>query len=303
MCEVPHHQIGDYPECSPCVTRAVWIALRSNLFLFFFKAVVGLISGSKAVLADSLYSLKDFVASLVVLIGRQLSGRPPDENYPYGHGKVEHIAVFLISILIIGAAVFLFIHSAKDVWNAFHGQIVAPQFIAFWAALISVVANYKLADYLHCVGTRLKSPTMLANARHNHSDAVASTFVAGAILGTQFGLLFLDPLVAVIETVDLARLSAVMAKDSLREMLDVAVSKPERRRIESLVTLVPGVRRVHSLTARSVGQEMWVYVVIKVDRNLALEDGDRVGRQVKETIMKKIAGVAGVNLSIGPHLS
>ncbi|KJR40361.1 magnetosome protein MamM-3, partial [Candidatus Magnetoovum chiemensis] len=66
---------------------------------------------------------------------------------------------------------------------AYNGKFDAPNFIAFWAALISVVANYKLYSYLHCVGTKLGSPAILANATHNHSDATASIIVAVSILG------------------------------------------------------------------------------------------------------------------------
>ncbi len=302
MHELSQNHIVEYVECSDCEKKAAWISLISNLILAFFKAVVGFISGSKAILADSLYSFKDFVTSLVVLIGLKFSVKPADENHPYGHGKIEFIAVFLISIFIIVAAIFLFIHSIKDVWITFHGRIKAPKFIAFWAAIISIVANYKLSGYLHCVAERLRSPAMLANAKHNHSDAISSGFVAVAILGTRIGFYFLDPLVAVIETIDLIKLSVGMVKDSLKGILDASVDEPVIQHVESIVKLVPGVRRIHSVVARKVGQDMWFDIVIKVEQNLTLEDGDRIGCQVKETLMKKLENIAGVNLSIKPYL-
>src|SRR5271169_392480 len=187
MYKLPQDHIT-YAECRSCESRAGGIAVVCNLALAIFKLIVGLLSGSKAVIGDALYSFKDFFTALVVLAGIRISGKPADENHPYGHGKIEFVAIFLISLLITIGTFFLFIHSFKDAWMVLHGRTQPhPKFIAFWAAVISVVANYKLSGYLHCVGDRMKSPAMLANAKHNHSDAVASAFVAGAVLLTTFG--------------------------------------------------------------------------------------------------------------------
>ncbi len=302
MRELPRHNIEDYAECRGCEKKAAWISLISNLTLALFKAIIGIVSGSKAMLADSLYSFKDFVTSLVVYIGLKFSVKPADEEHPYGHGKIEFIAVFMISILIIIAAVFLFIHSIKDVWITFHGQVRPPKFIAFWGALISIIANFKLAGYLECVGERLKSPAMLANAKHNHSDAISSVFVAIAIVGTRAGLYFLDPLVALIETIDLLMLSAGMVRDSLRGILDSSVNPSMIKKIESYIELIPGVRRAGTVIARKVGQDIWIDAVIRVEQSLKLDEGDRIGRQVKETLMKKLSNVAGVNISVEPYM-
>jgi len=292
----------DFRECSNCEKNAGWISVFTNLTLAIFKAFVGFISGSKAILGDSLYSFKDFVASVVVVVGIKASGKPADERHPYGHGKIEFVAMLLISVLVGFAAILLFIHSVKDVWLSFHGQIAAPKFIAFWAAIISMTANYKLSSYVRCVGERLKSPAMLANAKHNHSDAISSAFVALAILGTKFGLYFLDPLVAVIETLDLMRLSVGMLNDAVKGLLDASVNHEVIARIESIAGLVPGVSRVSKALARQVGHSIWIDITIKVDHRKTHEEGYMIGLHVKESLMKKLNNVAGVNLSIEPYL-
>jgi len=291
----------EYLDCYRCSRKAGWFAVAINLLLTIFKAFVGFISGSKAVLGDSLYSFKDFITSLVVVVGIRVSGKPADENHPYGHGKVEFVAILLISILMLIATVFLFIHSIKDVWVSFHGGITPPHFIAFWAAIISMIANYKLSSYLKCVGDKLKSPAIQANAHHNHSDALSSAFVAAAILGTKFGFYFLDPLVAVIETIDLMRLSYGMLNDSMKGILDASVHGKNITEIEDIARLVPGVRRVSKVTARQLGQSVWIDIVIKVDHDKTHEEGYAIGSRVKDTLSKRIGYVAGINLSIEPY--
>lgn len=292
-----------YNECLSCEKRVGWITVFANLGLALFKAIVGFISGSKAILGDSLYSFKDFITSLVVVVGIKVSGKPADARHPYGHGKIEFVAMLLISICLCIATLFLFIHSVKDVWLSFHDRIAAPKLIAFWAAIISMVANYKLSTYVHCVGERRKSPALLANAKHNHSDAVSSAFVAMAILGTNLGLYILDPLVAVIETLDLMRLSWGMLKDSIKGIMDASVSHELIGRIESIARLVPGVRRVSKALARQFGQNIWIDITIKVDHYRSHDDGHLIGLHVRESLLKGMNNIAGINLTIEPYLA
>ncbi|MBF0328608.1 MAG: magnetosome biogenesis CDF transporter MamM [Nitrospirae bacterium] len=292
----------NYLECKTCEKKAGWIAVFSNLGLAVFKLIVGILSGSKAVIGDALYSFKDFFIALVVLAGIRISGKPPDENHPYGHGKIEFVAIFFISLLIIIGTFFLFIHSVKDVWMVIQGiSTPHPKFIAFWAAIISVVANYKLANYLHCVGERVQSPAMLANAKHNHSDAVSSAFVAVAVLLTSFGWYIVDPLVAVIETVDLIMLCVNMMKDTMKSLLDSSLDSSIMKQIESTAQLVPGVRKVSSLTARKTGQSIWIDMIIKIDPRHTLDNGYKISRQVEDTLMKRIRGIGGVHIAVEPY--
>ena len=302
MHKLPFNNIN-CTDCQECEKKAGWTAVLINFTLAMFKLVVGLLSGSKAVMADSIYSIKDFLTSLIVIVGIKISGKPADENHPYGHGKIEFVAIFIISILIIIGTFFLLIHSVKDVWMVYQGvNIRPPKFIAFWAAVISIIANYKLYAYLHCVGTYIKSPAMLINAKHNHSDAISSCFVAIAIIGTRFGLHFMDPLVAVIETIDLIRLSVVTLNDALKGMMDSSVGIPELKRIEKTAVLVPGVKRVTNLIGRKVGQGIWLDMVIKVEHDKTLEEGHKIGHHLENTLLKRHDIIEGINLSIEPNI-
>ena len=109
-----------------------------NLLLAIFLAFIGFVSGSKAILGNSLYSFKDFVASLVVFIGVRVAETPADVGHPYGHGKIEFVAMLFIGVAIFIAAAFLLVHSIGDVWAGFNGQLQVLELIALWAGCISV---------------------------------------------------------------------------------------------------------------------------------------------------------------------
>jgi cation diffusion facilitator family transporter len=294
---------NDSEECVICEKKAGWSAVYANLSLALFKAFIGYVSGSKAILGDALFSFKDFIASLVVVIGIKVSGKPADEQHPYGHGKFEYVALFIISVGLIVSTVYLFIHSTIGIWSSFQGGGSSPKLIAFWAAIISVVANYKLAQYLHCVGDKLQSPSMLANARHNHSDAVSSIMVALSVLGARFlGLVFLDPLVALIEAVCLLGMSVDMLKDSLKGLFDSALPSNKVEQIEAIARLVPGVRKVSKVIARQVGQGLSVDMTIKIDHHLSHQEGYLIVMHVKESIQAAVGSHTIINVVFEPYL-
>jgi cation diffusion facilitator family transporter len=295
--ELPNNQ-----DCASCGKKAPLVVALLNLLLAIFLAFIGFVSGSKAILGNSLYAVKDFVTSLVVFIGIRVSETPADVGHPYGHGKIEYVAMLFIGVAILIAALFLFVHSVGDVWAGFDGQLQVLELIALWAGIISVIANYKLSKYLLCVGTKRNSPAILATAKHHHSDAISSLFVVGAIVGANLGLLFLDPLVAVLETLDLMRLSVMMLKDGLNGVLDSSVNVEIRPEIESIAQRVPGVRKVSNVGVRQLGQERWIDITIKVDHNKPAREGYLIGLHVKESIMKVIENIANVSVSIEPYM-
>jgi cation diffusion facilitator family transporter len=265
-------------------------------------AFVGFVSGSKAVLGNAIYAFKDFVTSLVVVIGIRVSEKPADENHPYGHGKIEFVAMLFIGVAIFVASLFLFVHSVKDVWASWNGQLKVPKLIALAAGIISVIANYKLYKYLHCVGTQRNSPAILATAKHHHSDTMSSLLVVVAIVGANIGLVFLDPLVAVIETLDLMRLGVGMLKDALKGVLDGSPSDTTTKEITSIAERVPGVRRVRNVGVRHLGQSRWIDLTIKVDHDKPASEGYLIGAHVKGSLEKALENIAGVSISIEPYI-
>ena len=114
--------------------------------------------------------------------------------------------------------------------------------------------------------------------------------------------MFLDPLVAVIETVDLMWLSVRMLKDGLNGVLDSSVNAEIRAEIESIAQLVPGVRKVSNIDVRQLGQDRWIDITIKVDYDKSASEGYLIGLHVKESIMKALENIANVSVSIEPYM-
>lgn len=293
----------DLQECLSCNKKSGGAAVYTNLALALFKAMIGFVGGSSAMLGDALFSFKNFIASLIVVFGIKVSGKPADEQHPYGHGKLEFVALFLISIGLIVPILFLIVHTAKGFWHCFHNNVDVPKLVVFWAAIISVVANHSLAQFLRCVGDNQHSPSMLANARNNHMNANASIIVAVAILGARYlGLVFLDSLVAFVGSVHLLVMSISMLMEALKGLFDSAAPVAAAEKIESIARLVPGVRKVSKVVARHQGQGLWVDMTIKIDHAMAHQEGYLISRHVKESIQAALGNHTIVNVVFEPYM-
>ena len=293
----------DNEDCVRCGQNAPLVAALINFLMAIFLVFIGFVSGSKAIMGSALYSFKDFITTLAVFVGIRVSERPADGTHPYGHGKIEFVAMLFIGVAIFVGALFLFFNSVSDVWAVWQGKLEVQELIALCAGCISVIANYKLYKYLFCVGTRQNHPSILAAARHHRSDAMTSVFVVLAVIGANMGLMFLDPLVAVFETLDLMWLSGGMLKEGLNGVLDGSVQAVElKTEIEAIAQIVPGVRKVGHVGVRQLGRDRWIDITIKVDHDKSASEGYLIGLQVKESIIKALNYIANVAVSIEPYV-
>ncbi|KJR41429.1 magnetosome protein MamM-2, partial [Candidatus Magnetoovum chiemensis] len=101
MHKLPQNKNIRFIECSRCETKAGLVSIFTNLSLAIFKFAIGVLSGSKAIIADAMCALKDFFISVVVFVGVRVSSKPADDEHPHGHGKIDFVAIFLISVAIL----------------------------------------------------------------------------------------------------------------------------------------------------------------------------------------------------------
>ncbi|MBR2471817.1 MAG: cation transporter, partial [Clostridia bacterium] len=161
-----------------------FVGIFTNIFLFVFKIVTGIISGSIAIIADALNNLTDAAASVVTLIGFKMSGKPADEEHPYGHARFEYIAGLVISFIV------LFIGGQLAITSV--GKIINPIPPAFGTSgtiiLVSAIAiKLWLAFFDRKIGKTINSLTVIAASKDSINDVVATAAVlASAVLASKY---------------------------------------------------------------------------------------------------------------------
>jgi len=151
-----------------------------NLLLALVKGVIGFLSGSIALIADSIHSFSDIIASLAVYIGLKLSMRRPDEKFPYGYYKIESFASLIISVIIVITGIEI----ALDSYSAFlNPSTIEIPLVALFVAALSALVSFLLARYKQEIGRTIGSQALTNDGKHSFIDIFSSIIVFVGILG------------------------------------------------------------------------------------------------------------------------
>jgi cation diffusion facilitator family transporter len=247
------------------VQRVLLIALAVNVSMTLLKLVIGLLSGSLAVLADAMHSATDGLSSLLGLITNGLSDPKPDRDHPYGHDKYEGLGAVAIAGFILFTAFEILKTSVERIAAGLPPLRLDGQDLLM--LLIVLGCNLLLAGYERSEGRRLGSQLLLADAKHTTSDIWTTVVVLLGLAGVLLlGVNWLDVAMAVPLCVLLVRACWQVLSSNLPWLVDQIAIAPEA--IHEVAMTVPGVLNVHDIASRGVlGQRVFIELHMVVDAN------------------------------------
>ncbi|WP_271400070.1 cation diffusion facilitator family transporter [Salinicoccus roseus] len=285
---------------------ATMIGIAVNLLLVVLKAVGGILGNSRALVADAAHSASDVVSSIAVLVGIRAAQKPPDSEHPYGHGKSENVATLIVAILLV-------VVGFEIIYNAIVSLMTGTAenyttMIALYVIIFSIVVKEVLFQYKYRLGTRIKSPALIADAWHHRSDAISSVValigIGLSIIGTAYGipyLGYLDPIASAIIALIIMYMGFQLAKEAVSMTLEVVLNEDETEEMRETVVNIDKVRQIDRLIARSHGSYVIIDIKISVDADITVEEGHRVARVVKQTLLKNHEEVMDVNVHVNPY--
>lgn len=262
--------------------RGAIISIAAYIVLSALKLFVGYISDSEALMADGLNNTTDILASVSVLIGLRLSQKPADEDHLYGHWKSEMVASMVASfIMILVGGQVLF----SAITSIFEGGNEAPDLISAWTGLFAALVMYMVYRYNRKLALKIKSHSVMAAAKDNLSDSWVSIGTAVGIIGSQFGLPWLDPVTAVVVGVLILKTGWDIFREASHQLtdgFDVDLIKEYKRTICD----VAGVKGIKDLKARSYGNNIVVDIVITVNPTLDISSAHDISTRVERKLVE-----------------
>src|SRR5690625_7414977 len=153
---------------------ATWVGIIVNILLTIIKTVGGIVSGSRALIADALHSASDIVGSIVILFAVKISVKPADAEHPYRHGKAENIASIIIALLLLAVGIEISISSV----NVFFGEKpVAPGMLALIVIILSILIKEALFHYKYRLGKKYQTTAFISECMDYGSDSLTSVSV------------------------------------------------------------------------------------------------------------------------------
>ena len=291
--------IADADSKERIVRKVTWVGLLVNLFLAAIKFIAGIYGKSQALVADAIHSLTDLTTDIAVIAGSHYWSRPPDENHPYGHRRLETLVTVFIGVVLIAAGVGI---GWKAISTLQERQVATPGWIAVFAALVSIVCKESVYRWTAITGRRVKSPALAANAWHHRTDALSSLPVLIAVAGARIfpSWSFLDRVGAVIVSIFILHASIKIIWPGLSELVDVGAPTETRKRIGDIALKNEGVLQVHDIRTRYISTSIQVDLHIVVEGSITVREGHAIADDVKERIIDAIPEVLDVIVHVDP---
>lgn len=294
------HDAGDQVDAELEVSAQGRRALLISLFVLAGTAVLqGLVvalSGSVALLGDTLHNVADALTAVPLLIAFKLGGRPPTRKYTYGYGRAEDLAgVFVIAMITISSALAGF----EAIRHLLHPHQVGLLWAVALAALIGFVGNETVARYRISVGRRIGSAALVADGLHARADGFTSLAVLLGVGGVALGWRWADPVVGLLITVAILGVLRSAARQVLARLMD-AVEPGLVDQIEQVLAATTGVRKVDAVRVRWVGHSLHADAEILLDPGLSLAEAHLIAHHGEHDLLHAIPRLAGAIVHAGP---
>ncbi len=288
-----------HKACKKCAAAVGPVSVVASILLILFKGYLGVVGGSKGLIADAIHSCADLLAAIVMIIGHKVSGQETDEKYPYGYGKFEHIVAIIIYL-------FLFVIAIYILFDGFHAIVakrhVVPCAIALWGALISIAINELVFRMSACAGTQINSPSMLALAWESRSDVYSSIAVVIGIIGSWMGFHFMDPLAAIIVGLIILKVCFEMSKEAILHLIDKVPDEidPDKVRRKILAKSKDIIIDVKNIWVREIGVGLEFHIEIEVPDCLTVTEGEDIKESTSQLVKGLFEREATVNVLLIP---
>ncbi|MBQ9416711.1 MAG: cation transporter [Clostridia bacterium] len=281
------------------IVRTSIIGIVTNLLLAGFKAGVGIVSGSVAVINDAINNLTDAVSSVVTIIGTKLAGRAPDRKHPLGHGRVEYLSAMIVAAIVGYAGITAMVESVKKI---IHPEEPSYSTVTFVILGVAVAVKVLLGLYVRRVGKKTRSEALEGSGKDALSDAILSfSTIVAAVIYTAWGL-SLEAYLGVVISLFIIKTAYEMLRSTISEILGERAAHDYTMQVKQAAAAVPGVQGVYDLILNNYGPDKYIASMhIEVDYSMTAKEIDEIIRGIEVGVYAATGAiVAGVSIySVG----
>ena len=236
------------------IVRTSIIGIIANVFLAGFKAVIGMMTHSIAIVMDAVNNISDAGSSLITIVGTKLAGKEPDKKHPFGYGRIEYLSAMIISVIVLYAGITSLVESVKKIIDPETPEYTTVSLII---VAVAVVVKIVLGRYVKSVGVKVNSNSLKNSGDDATLDSIisASTLVA-AVIFIVSGISLEAWLGAVISLV-IIKAGIDMLRDTISQILGEKNDTDLARSIKHTVTGFPEVQGAYDLVLNNYGPDAW----------------------------------------------
>ncbi len=283
------------------IIRTSIIGIIANVFLAGFKAAVGLLANSIAIVLDAVNNLSDALSSVITIIGTRLAGKRPDKKHPLGHGRIEYLSAMIVSAIVLYAGIVSMVESIKKIINP-----VDPEYskITLIVVASAIVVKLLLGRYVKSMGQKVNSGPLIASGSDALYDAIISisVFVSAIIyMTTELGL---EAFVGVIISIFIIKSGIGMLMDAVDEILGKRPDEEYLAEIRRTLCEDEQVHGAYDLILHSYGPDHYIGSVhVEIPDTMTAEEIDTMERDLAAKVYEKhgvlLGGIGIYTLNTG----
>lgn len=278
--------------------RTAWISLGGMGLTAFLQVGIVAISGSMALLADTIHNFGHLVTTIPLIIAFRLGRRTPTSRYPFGYRRAEDLVGLLIALVIALSAALIIWESVNALFNprplANLGWVLA-------AGLVGALGNELVAVYRIRTGKRIGSTALIAEGNHARADGLTSVAVVLAVVGVWLGFPQADAIVGLLISGVILWILWESTRSVIHRLMD-GVDADTLQRLETATATVPGVQHVEQVKARWSGHRLEAQITVGVDPAMSVADSHEVAERAHHELLHAIPHLNDVSVHVHPSL-
>jgi len=254
-----------------------------NIFLLIIKAIVGFVSKSQAMIADSINSAGDIFASLMTFIGNKIASVPNDRDHNFGHGKAEYIFSMFISLSMV-------LVSVKLLYDSIMILILGSELKFSWflviVCIVTIITKFILYIYVKKVHKKYNNILLEANLEDHRNDCIITTFTLISILLTKFNIYWFDSVVGVGISLWICYTGIKIFLESYNVLMDRSVDEKTKDIILDLAHSYKDIKNIKDISSSPVGYKYMIFLTIQVEGEMSTKDSHNLADCLEMDITK-----------------
>ena len=277
------------------IIRTSIIGIIANVLLAAFKAVVGILASSVAIVMDAVNNLSDALSSVITIIGTKLSERPADREHPFGFGRIEYFSAIIIAVIVLSAGITSLIESVKKIFDPTEPSYTTVTLIVI---VVAIIVKLLLGQYVKRQGQQLKSDALIASGSDALFDAVitlATLVSAGIMLLWQVSL---DGILGALISVVIIKAGIEMLASPVNELLGARISQELLHDIRQEVLAFEGVHGVFDIILHNYGPNVLIGSLhVNVNDTMSAHEIHGLTRSISEQMFAR----HGIIMTVGVY--
>ncbi len=263
------------------IKKAGLAGIFGNIFLLLIKGTIGFLSKSQSMIADSVNSASDIIASLMTFIGNKISSEPKDNDHNFGHGKAEYIFSLFISITMILVSLKLFIDSILSLVYKSHFEF---SWFLVVVCIITIITKFCLYLYTKKMFKKYNSILLKSNYQDHRNDCVVTTFTLISIIGGLYDIFWIDGIVGIGISLWILVTGIKIFIESYNVLMDVSLDEQTKETIMNLVKEHEDIKNCYNLYSTPIGYKYFVIFTIAVDGNMSTYESHKLANHLEKDV-------------------